>query len=116
MVTEEGEIEWAVKRLCNNRSGGVLRMWAEHVKRWLAAARKAEKDGTTDGGEEMATTMETWGPEDTAAQEGAENWTRVVDLVQTAFREGKLAGEAAWQAVVLIPKEKKDCRALASCR
>ena len=50
-MTEEGEIEWAVKRLRNNRSGGVLRMWAEHVKRWLAAARKAEKDGTTAGGE-----------------------------------------------------------------
>ena len=31
-----------------------------------------------------------------------------MDLVQSAFREGKLAEEATWQAVVLIPKGKKD--------
>ena len=35
-------------------------MWAEHVKRWLAAARRAEKGGSTDGGEERATATETW--------------------------------------------------------
>ena len=33
---------------------------------------------------------------------------RVVELVQTAFRYGDLAEEATWQAVVLIPKGKKD--------
>ena len=38
--------------------------------------------------------------------------TRVVDLVQAAFREGKLAEEATWQAVVLIPKRKKDYRGI----
>ena len=37
-----------------------------------------------------------------------DNWTRVVDLVQSASREGKLAEEAMWQVVVLIPKRKKD--------
>ena len=52
--------------------------------------------------------METGVPEDTATQEGADNWTRFVDLVQTAFREGELAEEAMWQAVVIIPKGKKD--------
>ena len=31
-VPEEGEIEWAVKRLCNNRSGGLPRMRTEHLK------------------------------------------------------------------------------------
>ena len=31
-----------------------------------------------------------------------------MDLVQTAFREGELSEEATWQAVVLIPKGKKD--------
>ena len=31
-----------------------------------------------------------------------------MDLVQAAFREGKLAEEATCQAVVLIPKGKKD--------
>ena len=41
-------------------------------------------------------------------QEGADNWTRFVDLVQTAFREGKLAEEATWKSVVLITKGKKE--------
>ena len=31
-----------------------------------------------------------------------------MDLVQTAFREGRQAEEATWQAVVLITKGKKD--------
>ena len=38
----------------------------------------------------------------------AANWAMVVELVHTAFREGKLAEEATWQAVILIPKGKKD--------
>ena len=29
-------------------------------------------------------------------------------LVQTAFGEGRIAGDKTWQAVVLIPKGKKD--------
>ena len=39
-VPEEGEIEWAVKRLQNNRAGGPSRMRAEDLKGWLAAARR----------------------------------------------------------------------------
>ena len=35
-----------------------------------------------------------------------------VDLVQPAFREVKLAEEATWKAVVLIPKGKTDCRGI----
>ena len=70
-VPEEGEIEWAVKLLRNNRYGGTSRMRVEHVKRWLAAAGKAEKDRDTAGGEETATATETGVPEYTAAQEGA---------------------------------------------
>ena len=31
-----------------------------------------------------------------------------MDLVQGAYREVKLAEEATWQAVVLIPKGKRD--------
>ena len=49
-------------------------MRAEHVKKWLAAARKAEKDGDTAGGEEAATTTAEGKPETTSAQEGAEKW------------------------------------------
>ena len=51
MVPEEVEIEWAVKRLRNNRSGGLSRIRVEHIKRWLTVARKAEKDGDTTGEE-----------------------------------------------------------------
>ena len=48
-------------------------MWAEHVKRWLALARKAEKDRDTAEGEEAATTAEEGRLDTTAAQEGSEN-------------------------------------------
>ena len=77
-VPDEGEIEWAVKRLRNNRARGPSRMRAEDLKGWLAAARRGEKKGETaekEGG----------GRED--PREGAENWVRVVELVQTAFRD-----------------------------
>ena len=39
-------------------------------------------------------------------------WGRVVELIQTAFWEGELAEETTWQAVVLIPKGKKDYRGI----
>ena len=58
LVPEEGEIEWAFKQLCNNRSGGPSGMRVEHIKRWLAAARKAEKDRETAGEYEAAKTTE----------------------------------------------------------
>ena len=73
-------------------------MRAEHLKGCLTAARRGEKVETTD--------KEGGGQEDT--QEWAENWMRVVELVQTAFRYGDLAEEATWQAVVLIPRGEKD--------
>ena len=49
-----------------------------------------------------------------AAQSDTEagNWTMVMDLFQSAFWEGKLAEEAMWQAVVLIPKGKTDYRGI----
>ena len=43
-IPEEEEIEWAVKRLRNNRAGGPSRMRAEDLKGWLAAARRGEKE------------------------------------------------------------------------
>ena len=54
-------------------------MRAEDLKGWLAAARQGEKErgaATKDGGIRKD------------AREGAENWARVVELIQTAFREG----------------------------
>ena len=35
-------------------------------------------------------------------------WQKVVALVQAAFQEGRLAEEATWKAVVLIPKGKGE--------
>ena len=89
-----------------------------HLKRWIATARKAEKDRETDGKEEASTTTSGGRTYTNAAQEGAEsdNWTRVVDLVQLEFREAKLAEEAMWQAVVLIPKGKKYYRGIGLVR
>ena len=84
-------------------------MWAEHIKGYLAEARRAEKGETAAAeGKIHATGTEKGGPVD--PQEGADNWTRFVDLIQTAFREGELAEKGTWQAVVLITKGKKDYR------
>ena len=41
-VPTEDKIEWAVKPLNNHRSRGASGMQADHMKRWLAAARKAD--------------------------------------------------------------------------
>ena len=43
-VHTEDKIYWVVKRLSNHRSGGASGMRAEHLKRWLATARKYEKE------------------------------------------------------------------------
>ena len=64
-------------------------MRVEDLKGWLAAARIGKKKGETaekEGG----------GRQDT--REGADNWARLVELVQTAFRDGVLDEEATWQA------------------
>ena len=39
-------------------------------------------------------------------------WGKVVEITQTAFREGKLAKESTWQTVVLIPKGKREYRGI----
>ena len=91
-VPTEDDIEAAVKKLRRNRSGGPSRIRAEHIKGWLAAAKR--------GG-----VAEEKGKEKTATgEEGEDLWGKVVDLTQTAFRDGTLAEEATWQTVVLIPK------------
>ena len=87
MVPTEDEIEWAVKRLRNKRSGGPSGMRAEYLKRWLATARKAEKDKETAEKEEVTTTIDRARTEISAAQKetNSDNWTRVVELFQSAF-------------------------------
>ena len=42
-VPTEDEVEWAVKQLCNHRSGGLSGMRSEHLNKCLATARKSEK-------------------------------------------------------------------------
>ena len=39
-VPSEAEVVWSVKRLRNNRAGGLSRMQAEDLKGWLAATRR----------------------------------------------------------------------------
>ena len=46
-VPEEGEVEWAVKRLRNNRAGEPSQIRAEDLKGWIAAERRGEKKGGT---------------------------------------------------------------------
>ena len=104
LVPTEDGIEWEVKRLRNHRSRGTSGMRANYLKRWLAEARKAAKGETTPG---ESTTEGKESTESTEPTEAA-NWERVVDLVQTAFRERRLAEEATWKSVVLISKEGKD--------
>ena len=41
-------------------------------------------------------------------EEGEYRWGTVVELTQTAFREGNLAEEATWQTMVMIPKGKGE--------
>ena len=73
-------------------------MLAEHLKMWLAAARKAEKEDTTAGEETTEGKESTESTESTEYMEPSEaaNWDRVVDLVQTEFREVRLVEEATW--------------------
>ena len=96
LVPMEDEIEAAVKKLWRNRLGGPSRIRAEHVKGCLAAAKR--------GG-----MVEEKGKAKTATEEEGEDlWGKVVELTQTAFRDGNLAEEATWQTVVLIPKGKGE--------
>ena len=88
------------------RRGGPSRMRAEDLKGWLAAERRGEKEretATKDGG---------GGGEREHRTEDEGHWEKVVELIQTAFRDGELAEEATWQAVVLIPKGQGDYRGI----
>ena len=99
-VPTEDEIAAAVKKLRRNRSGGPSRICAEHLKGWLTAAKRVG-------------VAEVKGKKKTEAEEEVEEmWVKVVEMTQTAFREGKLAEEAAWQTVVRSPKGKGEFRGI----
>ena len=100
-VPTKDEIEEVVKHLQRNRSGGASGMRAEHLKGWLAASKRREKEAAEEGE----------GKTDDKEVEGVTtepNWERLVDLIQTSFREGRLTEEATWQSMFLIPKGGKD--------
>ena len=67
----------------------------EHLKGWLAALKWKKREAEEEG--EGTTDDEEGGPTEP-------NWEILVDLIHTAFRGGRLAEEAMWQAVFLIPK------------
>ena len=72
----------------------------------MAAARryKTEREKRIkDGGDRE---------DDMAPTEAEGHWGRMVEIIQKAFREGELAEESTWQAVVLIPKGKGDYRGI----
>ena len=96
LVPNEDEIAEAVKKLRRNRSGGASGMRAEHLKGWLAASNGGKL--AEEKGEEKTE----------AEEEGGDLWGKLVELMQTAFREVEMAEEATWQTVVLIPKGKKE--------
>ena len=98
MVPTEDKIAEAVKKLRRNRSGGPSGIRAEHLKGCLAASKIGNIE--EEKGEEKTE----------AEEEGGDLWGKVVEITQTAFQEGKLAEEATWQTVVLIPKGKKEYR------
>ena len=63
LVPTEDEIAEAVKKLRRNRSGGPSRIRAEHLKGWLAAAKRGElaEDKGEDQTEAEEEGRELWG-------------------------------------------------------
>ena len=94
-VHMEDEIGDAVKKPRRNRSGGGLGMRAENLKGRLVASNRRKM--AAEKGEDKTEEEE----------ERGDRWGKLVELIQTAFREGDMAEEATWQTVVLIPKGKK---------
>ena len=73
-------------------------MHEEHLKGWLTAYNRGKM--AAEKGEEKTEEEEV----------GGELWGKLVDLIQTAFREGEMTEVATCQTVVLIPKGKKEYR------
>ena len=101
LVPTEDEIEEAVKNLRRNISRGPSGIRAEHLKWWLTASKRETREAAEKG--ERKTEREEGGPTEP-------HWENLVELIYMEFREGKLAEEATWQAMVLIPKGKQDYR------
>ena len=72
-------------------------MRVKHVKGWLELLKRKKQEPAEEG--EGKTDDEEGRPTEP-------NWEILADLIQMAFREGRLAEEATWQAVVLTLKVK----------
>ena len=83
-AVREDEIQEAVEQLQRKRSGGPSGMRAEHLKGWLAASKRREREAEEEGEGKTDNKEGEGGPTEP-------NWERLVDLIQTAFREGRLA-------------------------
>ena len=100
-------------------------MRAKHIREWLQEHRageaekvKAKEADAEKEGEKLGFYSEERESKDKEGTAGGveerepNKWEKVVDLVRLAFRDGVLPEEAAWQAVVLIPKEGGDYRGI----
>ena len=87
VVPEPDKIADAIKGLRNGKSPGPSKIRAEHLKEWVEEATR-EKD----------------------PYQG--NWNRVVDLIQTCFRERRVPTQMLWSTVVLLPKGNGDYRGI----
>ena len=98
-VPMEDDIKWAVRRLRDNCSSSPSGIRAEHLQQWLWEAQNSEEDTAAVTGLNTEVDMKT-------LKEVKRRWRheRVVVLMQADFREGQMAQESTWQAVVLLPK------------
>ena len=92
-------------------------MRAEHLKRWPAEAQKEEEAAAksvegTDVSIGGPRGEETEGGRETDNKKEMRHWEKVVELARAYFGERRLGEEAMWQAVVLIPKEKRGYRGI----
>ena len=67
-IPEDEDIDWSVRRICLNRTGGTSQMREEHLRQWLIAATW---DGLPD----------------------ATNWLKVVAILHSVFQDSTLSEE-----------------------
>ena len=84
-VPTEDDIEEAVKNLWRNISRGASGMRVEHLKGWIVLSQRKKRKAEEKG--EGKTDKEEGGPTEP-------HWENLVELIQTAFRDGDLAEEA----------------------
>ena len=87
VVPEPDKIADAIRGLKNGKSPGPSKDRAEHLKEWV---KEAYRD----------------------VDPYQENWDRVVNLIQTCFRERQVPTQLSWSTAVLLPKGNGDYRGI----